>query len=131
MTIGQQNRKKFGMSYRTLIGNDVVGQNYGYKLHLVYGAQVSPSEKNRETVNDSPNATSMSWSLTTTPVDVPGYKPTAHMVIDSTETDKAKLAAFEDIIYGKDAAGDNAAVESRLPLPEEVIEFFKEVSPAG
>ena len=112
VTIGQQVRKMFGLSYRTLIGNDVVGQNYGYKLHLVYGAQASPSEKNRQTVNDSPEAT-------------------AHMTIDSTKTNKAKLAAFEDIIYGKDADGDNAAIESRLPMPEEVIEFFKEVPPAG
>lgn len=131
VTIGQQIRKMFGLSYRTLIGNDVVGQNYGYKLHLVYGAQASPSEKNRQTVNDSPEATAMSWSLTTTPVDVPGYKATAHMTIDSTKTDKAKLAAFEDIIYGKDADGDNAAIESRLPMPEEVIAFFKEVPSAG
>lgn len=131
VTISQQARKKFGLSYRTLLGNDVVGQNYGYKLHLVYGAQVSPSEKNRETVNDSPTATSMSWSLTTTPVDVPGFKPTAHMVIDSTKTSKEKMALIEDIIYGKDAADGGNATESRLPMPAEVIELMKDEVAAG
>lgn len=122
VTVGQQARKVFGMSYRTLVGDDVIGQSRGYKIHLIYGALASPSEKNRQTVNDSPEAVSFSWELTTTPVDVPGFKPTAHLVIDSNKTDATKLAAFEEILYGKD--GDDAT-EPRLPLPAEVIEFFK------
>ena len=96
----------FGFCYRTLIGNDTVGTNYGYKLHLVYGAQASPSEKNNQTVNDSPEAATMSWEISTTPVDVPNFKPTAHLVIDSTKTDKAKLAKLEEMLYGTD--GDQA-----------------------
>ena len=115
VTIGQQTRKVFGMSYRTLIGNDVVGQDYGYKLHLIYGAQASPSEKNRQTVNDNPDAVSFSWDVTTTSIEVPGYKPTAHLIIDSTKADATKLAALEDILYG------TANAEARLPLPSEII----------
>lgn len=120
VTIGQQSRKMFGMSYRTLIGNDVNGQDHGYKLHLIYGAQASPSEKNRATINDSPEAVSFSWELSTTPVDVPGYKPTAHLAIDSTRTDAAKMKALEDILYGSETA------EPRLPMPEEIMELFKD-----
>lgn len=119
VTIGQQSRKMFGMSYRTLIGNDVDGQDHGYKLHLIYGAQASPSEKNRATINDSPEAVSFSWELSTTPVDVPGFKPTAHLTVDSTKTDPAKLKALEDILYGSETA------EPRLPMPEEVMELLK------
>lgn len=120
VTIGQQDRKMFGMSYRTLIGNDVVGTKLGYKIHLIYGAQASPSEKNRTTVNESPEATAFSWELSTTPVDVPGYKPTAHLVIDSTNTSAEKLAALEKLLYGDDNDG-----ESTLPMPEQVIEMMK------
>ena len=120
VTIGQQDRKMFGMSYRTLIGNDVVGTKLGYKIHLIYGAQASPSEKNRTTVNESPEATAFSWELSTTPVDVPGYKPTAHLVIDSTKTSAEKLAALEKLLYGNDNDG-----ESTLPMPEQVIEMMK------
>lgn len=120
VTIGQQSRKMFGMSYRTLIGNDVDGQDHGYKLHLIYGAQASPSEKNRATINDSPEAVSFSWELSTTPVDVPGYKPTAHLAIDSTRTDATKMKALEDILYGSETA------EPRLPMPEEIMELFKD-----
>lgn len=120
VTIGQQDRKMFGMSYRTLIGNDVVGTKLGYKIHLIYGAQASPSEKNRTTVNESPEATAFSWELSTTPVDVPGYKPTAHLVIDSTKTSAKKLAALEKLLYGDDNDG-----ESTLPMPEQVIEMMK------
>ncbi len=119
VTISQQNRKMFGLSYRTLIGNDVVGTEYGYKIHLVYGAQASPSEKNNQTVNDSPEASSLSWELSTTPVDVTGYKPTAHLVIDSTKTTKEKLAALEALLYGTEDA------EPTLPMPEKVIEMMK------
>lgn len=128
VTIGQQDRKMFGMSYRTLIGNDVSKQAYGYKIHLIYGGQVSPSERNHETLNDSPEPTPMSWELSTTPVDVPGFKPTAHMVIDSTKTSKEKLALIEDIIYGKDAPteGGGEATASRLPMPEELIKLMKD-----
>lgn len=131
VTIGQQDRKMFGMSYRTLIGNDVSKQAYGYKIHLIYGGQVSPSERNHETLNDSPEPSPMSWELSTTPVDVPGFKPTAHMVIDSTKTSKEKMALIEDIIYGKDAADGSEATASRLPMPEEVIELMKDEPAAG
>ena len=121
VVIGQQNRKTFGLCYRTLIGNDVENTEYGYKLHLVYGALAAPSEKSYQTVNDSPEAATFSWEISTTPVAVTGFKPTATVVIDSTKVDAAKLALFEDIIYGKDAAGENPAVVARLPLPNEVV----------
>lgn len=124
--IGQQARKTFGLSYRTKLGNDVDGQDHGYKLHLIYGALASPSERGYQTVNDSPEAISFSWSITTTPVDVPNFKPTACMTIDSTKTDAAKLAQLEEILYGKEGTspeGDDA-VEARLPLPAEVIELL-------
>ena len=121
VVIGQQNRKTFGLSYRTLIGNDVENTEYGYKLHLVYGALAAPSEKSYQTVNDSPEAATFSWEISTTPVAVTGFKPTATVVIDSTKVDAAKLAAFEDIIYGKDAVGETPAVVARLPLPNEVV----------
>lgn len=112
--IGQQARKSFGLSYRTVLGNDIVNDAYGYKLHLIYGATASPSEKGYQTVNDSPEAISFSWELTTTPVNVTGMKPTAIITIDSTKADPSKLAALEAILYG---SGETAA---RLPLPDEV-----------
>lgn len=111
----QQNRVPFGFSYRTLIGNDVKNNDYGYKLHLIYGAKATPSEKNYQTVNDSPEAMALSWDVTTTPVSIEGFKPTAQLTIDSTKTDAAKLAALEEILYG------NETTEARLPLPDEVI----------
>lgn len=113
--IGQQERKTFGLSYRTLIGNDVAGTDYGYKLHLIYGAKASPSEKSNTTVNDNPDAMTLSWELTTTPVDVAGFKPTATITIDSTKVDAEKLKALEDILYGTESE------EARLPLPSEVV----------
>ena len=113
--IGQQARKVFGLSYRTMSGNDVDGQDHGYKLHLIYGAQASPSEKSYQTINDSPEAISFSWEITTTPVEVEGYKPTACVTIDSTKVDATKLAALEKILYGDDN------VEPSLPTPNEVI----------
>lgn len=116
---GQQNRKIFGLSYRTKLGNDVNGQDHGYKLHLVYGGLASPSERGYQTVNDSPEPINPSWEVTTTPVDVPGFKPTARLIITSTKADPAKLAALETILYGSEEA------EPRLPLPEEVIELLK------
>lgn len=111
----QQNRVPFGFSYRTLIGNDVKNNDYGYKLHLIYGAKATPSEKNYQTVNDSPEAMALSWDVTTTPVSIEGFKPTAQLTIDSTKTDAAKLTALEEILYG------NETTEARLPLPDEVI----------
>ena len=116
---GQQNRKVFGLSYRTKLGNDVDGQDHGYKLHLVYGGLASPSERGYQTVNDSPEPINPSWEVTTTPVDVPDFKPTARLIITSTKADPAKLKALEDILYGTDTE------EPRLPLPEEVIELLK------
>lgn len=113
VTIGQQARQSFGLSYRTTLGNDVVGEAYGYKLHLIYGAMAAPSEKAYATVNDSPEAITMSWEVTTTPVAVTGFKPTASITIDSTKVDATKLAALEKILYGDTEA-------ARLPLPDEV-----------
>lgn len=122
--IGQQTRVPFGLCYRTMIGNDTADESDdGYKLHLVYGATASPSEKTRDTINDSPEATSFSWEFDTTPVNVTGHKPTATLEIDSRTADAEKLTALEDILYGKDAGstGSPAAVEPRLPLPDEII----------
>lgn len=113
--IGQQPRKQFGFSYRTIIGNDQKSNDYGYKLHLVYGCFASPSDRSYATVNDSPEAISFSWSVSTTPVDVTGFKPTSILTVDSTKTTPAKMAALEAVLYG----GDNAS--AKLPLPAEVI----------
>lgn len=123
--IAQQDHKMFGFAYRTLVGNDTEGQKHGYKLHLVYGAQAAPTEKGYATVNDSPEAMALSWEVSTTPVEVPGYKPTATMVIDSTKTTKEKMAAIEAILYGSESE------EARLPLPAEVIEILKSEQAAG
>lgn len=126
--IGQQSRKTFGLSYRTQIGNDVDGQDHGYKLHLVYGCLASPSEKGYSTINDSPEAITFSWEFSTTPVNVAGYKPTALITIDSTKVNPTKLAELEEILYGKDAGqgGSPAAVEPRLPFPDEVATLLAE-----
>lgn len=124
--IGQQVRKTFGLCYRTALGNDVSGNDYGYKLHIIYGALAAPSEKAYATINDSPEAITFSWELTTTPVDVTGFKPTASITIDSTKADTTKLAALEEILYGKDAAsGGGEGVDPRLPLPDEIAELMK------
>lgn len=112
--IGQQTRKAFGLAYKTKIGNDVKADAYGYKLHLVYGARASVSEKTYNTINDSPEAMSLSWEYSTTPVNVTGHKPTAILTIDSTKCDPTKLAALETILYGSENA------DARLPLPDEV-----------
>lgn len=124
VSVGQQKRAPFGMSYQTKVGNDM-DPEAGYKIHLIYGAQAAPSEKAYATVNDSPEAITFSWELTTTPVEVPNMKPTASITIDSTKVDAAKLAALEEILYGKEAAEDAEAVEARLPLPKEIAELFK------
>lgn len=124
--IGQQARKTFGLCYRTVLGNDVDNNDYGYKLHLIYGAMAAPSEKGYSTINDSPEAITFSWEVTTTPVNVAGFKPTASLTIDSTKADKAKLAALEEILYGKDPTtdGGNDGVEPRLPLPDEIAQLL-------
>lgn len=120
--IGQQKRKAFGLSYKTVIGNDVDGNDYGYKLHFIYGALAAPSEKGYATINDSPEAITFSWELTTTPVAVDGFKPTASLTIDSTKADKDKLAALEAIIYGSESE------EARLPLPDEIVTLMGAVA---
>ena len=112
--IGQQKRKIFGLCYRTTIGNDVDGNDYGYKLHLVYGCLAAPSEKGYSTINDNPDAITFSWEVSTTPVNVEGFKPTSQITIDSTKADPTKLAALEAILYG------SAETEAKLPLPDEV-----------
>ena len=120
--IGQQPRKTFGLCYKTTLGNDENGNSYGYKLHLIYGAKAAPTEKAYATINDSPEAITFSWELTTTPVPVKNAKPTASITIDSTKVDPGKLASLEDILYGKDGTGDGStgATEPRLPLPDEI-----------
>ena len=117
--IGQQKRKVFGLCYRTTLGNDVKGDDYGYKLHIVYGAVASPSERSYTTMNDSPEAITMSWEFSTTPVSVEGFRPTAHLEIDSTKANAEKLAALEDILYGANET------EARLPLPDEIATLMK------
>jgi len=120
--IGQQPRKIFGLCYRTLIGSDTEGTKKGYKLHLVYNATASPSERNHQTVNENPDASPLSWSVSTTPIDVAGQSPTATLEIDSTKADAAKLTALEDILYGSTEA------EARLPLPAEVARILGETT---
>ena len=124
--IGEEARKTFGLCYRTVVGNDVNGNDHGYKLHLIYGATASPSEKGYATISDSPEAITFSWEVTTTPVNVEGFKPTACLTIDSTKANATDLASLEEILYGKDAGaeGTPAAVEPRLPLPDEVAEIM-------
>lgn len=122
--IGQQVRKTFGLAYRTLIGNDVDSNDHGYKIHIIYGGTASPSSKNYQTVNDSPEAITFSWEISTVPVNVPGFKPTASLEIDSTKADATKLASFEQILYGAPAGTGTDAVAARLPLPAEIISHF-------
>lgn len=117
-TIGQQNRKVFGMVYRTVIGNDVDGNEHGYKLHLIYGATAAPSEKAYNTINEDPEAITFSWELSTTPVNVTGHKPTASLTIDSTKADPTKLAELEKILFG------DTETEPRLPLPDEIVQLL-------
>ena len=120
VNIGQQSRKTFGLCYRTVIGNDVNSNEHGYKLHMIYGALAAPSEKGYQTINDSPEAITFSWELSTTPVNVEGFKPTASLTIDSTKADPSKLAALETILYG------GAETEARLPLPDEIATLMGE-----
>lgn len=118
VSIGQQKRKAFGMAYKTTIGNDVDGNDYGYKIHLIYGALAAPSEKAYSTINDSPEAMTLSWELSTTPVNVKGFKPTASVVIDSTKADPTKLKKLEEILFGAEST------EARLPLPDEIVSII-------
>lgn len=127
--LGQQKRNTFGFSYRTKIGNDTQNDEYGYKIHLIYGCSAAPSEKSYSTVNDSPEAITFSYEVTTTPVTCEDFKPVSSVTIDSTKVDKEKLAQLEEILYGKDgdtSDPDNTvpAVEARLPLPDELKVIF-------
>lgn len=119
ITIGQQPRKSFGLVYKTVIGNDVQGQDLGYKIHIIYGAKAAPSEKAFATINDSPEAVTFSWELSTVPVPVAGHRPTATVVIDSTKVDAEKLALLEGKLFGTESE------ESTLPLPDEIAELLK------
>ena len=116
--IGQQKRKTFGLCYRTTIGNDTDGNDHGYKLHIIYGCLAAPSEKAYATINDSPEAITFSWEVSTTPVNVTGHQPTASITIDSTKVDADKLASLEAKLYG------DADAEAMLPLPDEIAEIF-------
>ena len=116
--IGQQDRKTFGLCYRTTIGNDVDSNGHGYKLHLIYGALAAPSEKAYATINDSPEAITFSWEFKTTPVNVTGHKPTASLTLDSTKVSETKMAALEKVLYG------DGETEARLPLPDEVVQIL-------
>lgn len=118
--LGQQVRKAFGLVYKTKVGNDVDGEAYGYKLHIVYGAKAAPSEKAYATINDSPEAITFSWEISTTPVAVEGFKPTAHIELESTKVGEARMKAIEDILYGSEEA-------ARLPLPSEIKSLLEAV----
>jgi methionine-rich copper-binding protein CopC len=125
VVIGQQTRKSFGLVYKTTLGNDEDGNEYGYKLHIIYGAQAAPSEKAYASINDTPEAITFSWDITTTPVEVSGQKPTATVTIDSTKVDPATLATLEDILYGTEVA------DPRLPLPAEIAALFAVAAPSA
>lgn len=128
IAVGQQTRRSFGLCYRSLVGNDITGIDFGYKLHLVYGCTASPSERAYSTVNDSPDTIAFSWDVATQPVAVPGLKPSAIITVDSTEVSGARLADLEDILYGAEG------VDPSLPLPAALIALFSgavaEVAPA-
>jgi len=124
LVVGQQPRKSFGLSYRTKVGNDLDGDSHGYKLHLVYGCQASPSEKAYNTINDSPEAITFSWEITTTPVPVTGFTPTSLLVVDSSEVDAEGLLALENLLYGESAS-------PTLPTPDEVLALFGVVGGGG
>lgn len=130
VSIGQQTRQAFGMSYKTTVGNDTEGAKYGYKLHLIYGATASPSEKAYATISDSPEAITFSYEVTTTPVNVEGFNPTASIVIDSTKIPADKLKELEEILYGKDPTSEDAddGVAPRLPLPDEIVSIVGAVA---
>lgn len=117
--LGQQPRKTFGFCYRTKVGNDVQNDELGYKIHLIYGCKAAPSERSNSTINDSPEAITFSWEISTTPVSVSGKKPTAHIIIDSRKIESSKLKSIEDTLYG------TSSKEPELPLPDKIIEMIK------
>ena len=119
VTIGQQARRAFGLCYRTAVGNDIQGQEFSYKLHLLYGCTVAPSEKSYSTINDNPEAITFSWELSTVPVPVDGFKPTASLVIDASKVDEGKMALLEDALFGDESS------EAKLLLPNEIMEMLK------
>lgn len=119
VTIGQQARRAFGLCYRTSVGNDIQGQNYSYKLHLIYGCTVAPSEKSYSTINDNPEAITFSWELSTVPVPVDGFSPTASLVIDASKVDEGKMQLLEDALFGDESN------EAKLLLPNEIMEMLK------
>lgn len=122
VVVGQQSRKMFGLCYRTELGNDTNGVDHGYKLHLIYAATASPSERAYQTINDSPEAITFSWEVTTAPIEVgTGFKPTSCIIIDSTKVDATKLNNLKDILYGTDGSGGSEGTTARLPLPAEVL----------
>lgn len=125
VSVSQQTRAPFGLVYKSLIGNDTEGTKHGYKLNIVYNARVAPSEKANNTVNDSPEATTMSWEFTTTPVTITGFDPSSKLTIDSREADPEKLAALEAVLYGSEDA------EPRLPLPDEIATIMGDTQAAG
>lgn len=135
VAVGQQARKSFGLCYRTTLGNDTEGIEYGYKLHIVYGAKVTPSSKSYSTINDSPEPAEMSWEMNTTPVAVTGMKPTSIITIDSTKftetADKAKLTALENMLYGTNAGSGTEATNPQLPLPDVVLSTLGYTAPSG
>lgn len=122
---GQQTRKAFGLCYKTVLGNDSSLNDYGYKLHIIYGAMAAPSEKGYTTINDSPEAITFSWEISTTPVVIAGFKPSATVIIDSSKVDATKLATLEDILYG------TAGSDPRLPLPDEIVSVMTEAAPSA
>lgn len=132
--VGQQNRKEFGMCYRTIVGNDTEGDDLGYKIHLVYGCLVTPTDKNHETKNDSPEPGTMSWDFSTTPVainvtvDGKTFKPTSHLTFDSTSVDDAKFTELKNILYGTDGVGNAEGTTARLPLPDEIFSDIFDVA---
>lgn len=119
LTVHQQTRRPFGFAYKSILGNDIKGNDYGYKLHIWYGCKAAPSERSHATVNDSPEPQNPSWSISSTPVAVPGAKPSSVLTFDSTRTPVDKLKKIEDILYGTQVA------DARLPLPSELIELLK------
>lgn len=139
MFAGQQSRKTFGLSYRTILGNDVDNNDYGYKLHLIYGALAAPSEKGYSTINDSPEPITLSWEISTTPVaintvlDGKKLKPTACLIFDSTKFDAKFMAKLEEILYGAEPTteGGTDGVDARLPLPDEILKLYREFQTAG
>ena len=125
VVIGQQNRQKFGLCYKTILGNDTYGEDYGYELHLVYGGLAAPAEEAHNSKNESPEGMTMSWSVSTTPVEVPGKKPTATVTFNSVKVGEKVMKAIEDVVYGSSAA------EARLPLPSELIELISTAKAAA